>query len=278
MNNIGPNISLVTAFFDIGRGNWQGFLNGHPLPVYLRRDVGNYFHAFERLLKLDNDIVVFTSSDLVDRFKPYQDKKPNLTVIGFNDWVRDLHPEIRAKVSKIQNDPKFYSMVQQPWNPEYWSVSYIMVNLLKSYFVNYAIEWELVNTELLGWVDFAYPRSDDNIPKSGIWDYNFNPEKIHFFSGKRNVPHAIDVVDLIVTNNVLIHGCHIVAHKDKWSFFMTEMFKNMNILLDNNLVDDDQTLLAMCYVSDPEKYEIHYIDESNGGWFQAMTLFNDSLS
>lgn len=266
-------ISICTAFFDIGRSDWTGFIGGHPLPGYLKRTTDEYFTNFERLLKLENDIIVFTSQDLLPRFEKYH--LPNLTVIAFDDWERDLHPEIRKRVMEIQQMPSFYNTLQQPYNPEYWSPSYVMVNLLKSYFVNYAFEWDLVQTEMVSWLDFAYMRSDENLPSNNKWSYDFDPNTIHLFSGKQNVPHSIDIKELVITNNVLIHGCHIVASKNNWRFLMEEIFNAMNRLLDNNLVDDDQSLLVAAYVANPNLYEIHYINENDGGWFQAVKRFND---
>ena len=37
---------IVTAFFDIGRSDWDGTFNGHKLPTYLKRDTETYFKRF----------------------------------------------------------------------------------------------------------------------------------------------------------------------------------------------------------------------------------------
>src|ERR1022692_282083 len=135
-----PNISMVTAFFDIGRGSWQGFTNGHPLPHYLKRTTEEYFERFEHLLKLDNDIVVFTSKDLISKVRELGRKyfKTNLFIVEAN--LQELYPEYREKVRCIQEDSKFQQGILSPWNPQYWSVDFIMVNFLKSHFVNEAIK------------------------------------------------------------------------------------------------------------------------------------------
>ena len=48
-------ISIVTAFFDIGRGEI-----GEGYPDYLRRTNDTYFEHFSRLAVLENEMVVFT--------------------------------------------------------------------------------------------------------------------------------------------------------------------------------------------------------------------------
>lgn len=258
-----PNITIVTAMFDIGRGEW-------PLdPPYLRRTLDTYFERFERLLKLDNHIIVHTSRDLEEKFRSYQHKHPNLTVIGWEDWRKDIWPEFFSPIEKIQNEIK--SMVRQPWNPEYWSVDYVMVNMLKSYFVNYSIELGIVDTDLVSWLDFGYARKDEDVP-TNVWNCNLDSNKIHLFTIKPNISPQMSVIDNIITNDVWITGCHIVADKEGWKDLLVLVYANLNRLIDSNLIDDDQTVLQMAYCERPELFEIHHIDPND--WFCIMRKFN----
>ena len=52
--------TIVTAFVDIGRGDWEGVKNNQLIPPYIKRDTETYFKRFERLTKLKNKIVCFT--------------------------------------------------------------------------------------------------------------------------------------------------------------------------------------------------------------------------
>ncbi len=54
------DITIVTAFFDIGRGNWTP---DKGLPHYLHRPNEVYLERFGHLSKLDNRVIVFTSED-----------------------------------------------------------------------------------------------------------------------------------------------------------------------------------------------------------------------
>lgn len=272
MSSLKNNITIVTAFFDIGRSTWQGFIGGHPLPGYLKRTTDQYFECFERMLKLENDIVVFTSPELFHRFDSYKKQKPNLCVLS--EDFHDRNPKMREKISKIQNDPKFYGPVRQPFNPEYWSVDYVMVNLLKSEFVNRAIDTGIVLTELVAWIDFGYCRDDSSVPIKS-WSYDFDPDKIHFFSVKKFVPPHMNLREIINTNDVFIQGCHIVTSKYWWSRLQCEIDESLCVLFDNNWIDDDQTMLYMAYCRNPELYDIHYLDETKG-WFQIFKEFNNA--
>lgn len=269
-----PNIDIVTCFFDIGRGSWVG----PNLPSYLQRTTTNYFAAFERLLKLENRIVVFTSMDLLPIFDMYKREHQNLIIVGIEDWETNLHPELHLKVKKIQQDQNYIDMItpHQRCNPEYWSSSYVMVNFLKAYFVNYAIELGLIINNMVAWIDFGYAREDRDVPTT-VWNYKFDIDKIHVFSVANNVPTQINLREIIANNTVFIQGCHIVASKDNWLFLLKEIYTHMIQLLSWNLVDDDQTLYLMSYILHPHRYKIHYINP-NTGWFQIFRSFNNVKS
>ena len=49
-------IGIVTAFFDIGRESWATRPN---TPAWLARSTEDYFACFERMCRLENEIVVF---------------------------------------------------------------------------------------------------------------------------------------------------------------------------------------------------------------------------
>lgn len=268
------NIAIVTAFFDIGRSQWTGQINGYVAPPYLQRTTDDYFHNFERMLRLDNDIIVYTSKDLAARFEPYHQRKKNLLVIAIDDW-KLLFPEIRAKTAEVQASPTFQSMIAQPWNPEYWNVDYIMVNFLKSAFVKHAIDSNFIGPDTIAWMDFGYHRTDATIPCTS-WQYNFNPTRMHLFSLYAELPGQLDLLEVIKRNAVFIQGCHIVGPKNMWGDFHGQIVQQMQKLLVNNLVDDDQTLLLMSLYEKPENFELHYIDAANGGWFQLLTKFNNA--
>ena len=48
-------VTIVTAFVDIGRGDWEGTKNDKPIPHYIKRDTETYLKTFEfmqnRLIK-----------------------------------------------------------------------------------------------------------------------------------------------------------------------------------------------------------------------------------
>ena len=75
-------ITIVTAFFDIGRGSWSP---SQGLPAYLQRTNDTYFERFANMASLENEMVVFTSEDLVERVNQIRgDKKTHINVVDFS--------------------------------------------------------------------------------------------------------------------------------------------------------------------------------------------------
>ena len=71
-------ISIVTAFFDIGRGDWTP---EKGLPHYLQRTNDTYFERFANMASLDNTIVVYTSEDLAEKVWEIRKDRTDKTVV-----------------------------------------------------------------------------------------------------------------------------------------------------------------------------------------------------
>jgi len=253
------NISIVTAFFDIGRGDWTP---DKGLPHYLQRTTDTYIERFSHLAKLNNELIVFTSQDLVDKIKdkcPDRSATTHFVIIDFDNQFQ----EQRAFISKIQKDPNFQRMINpyQVKNPEYWSADYVLVNYLKTFFVEYAIKEGFATNETVSWMDFGYCREESTLNGKTEWAYDFAEDKIHFFDYKTYNGQPIQ--QIIANNDVHILGAKIVANKNLWPKLrelISGAFKN---LTDANLIDDDQTMMLLATLYQPDLFELHRIVESD---------------
>lgn len=254
-------ISIVTAFYDIGRGDWKPSVekNGGPLPHYLERSVDKYVDHFTRLCQLNNEVIVYTSSDLAPRL---QSISPKIKVVEYDYF--NIHQQTRDRIEKIQTDPRFIKRINpyQVRNPEYWSKDYVGVTSLKAFFVAEAYRRGLITNEWASWVDFGYCRDEEHIPASKSWNYDFTPGKMHFFNYRDPEKfRAMEQIQLAVLNNVVfIIGGVFVGEREQWQMLENDMHESLRILFDNELVDDDQGLLLMSYFRQPEKYELHKMD------------------
>ena len=271
------DITIITAFFDIGRGNLPQTKHGRPLPFYQHRTVDEYFHFFNYLAQVKNDMVIYTSPDLAERVHSVRDAHglgDKTTVVVMESYLPKGFEVYKDKIQSIMDSPEYYGKVVNLQLIEYWHVDYVLVNIFKSLYVNHAIENGYVKNELTAWIDFGYCRDPNRIPEHGHWTYNFDPEKIHFFNIRPIEQRPID--SIIYTGDVYIMGCHLVAGTKKWKLVTELMMGSLEMLLKHNLIDDDQTLLLMSYLLKPEEFELRFVNPND--WFIIFKDYNDYSS
>ena len=251
-------ITIVTAFFDIGRGDWSTSVekNGGPLPHYLQRSPEKYIDHFRRMCEIDAEIVVYTSPDYVKTLQKVSDK---IKVVEYDYF--NIHKDLRDKIQEIQTSTDFVRKINpyQVRNPEYWSKDYVGVTSLKAFFVKDAFDKGLITNEWASWVDFGYCRDTDHVPTSKKWEYDFTPDKMHYFNYRDpDIRQAQTQVSMAVQNNIVfIIGGVFVGQRPRWNELAQRMESSLGQLMSAGLVDDDQGLLLMSYFSDPQNYELH---------------------
>lgn len=252
---------IVTAYYDIGRGQWQHFQRGSD----------RYFERFERLCLMHNDIVVYTHPTLRERFEALQRRKPNLTVIY--DDIFERHAGLLERIRAVQQDPEFRAGIGPIESAEYNSAEYVLINALKSEFCCQAIDSGRFSHEQVAWIDFGYLRKARQIARSRRWESPW-PDGIHFFS-LRSLAPPIDLLRTIQTNTVYIQGCHLVAHRREWAFVREGLMGALESLLARGWVDDDQTLLLMLALQHPDRVTVHPVAlERRLDWFVLFRRFN----
>ena len=110
INNSVNSITIVTAFFDIGRGDWSTE-KGHP--SHLLRDNQTYLSYFENLAKLDNEMIIFTSREFELIVKQLRKDKP--TKIVTIDIDREFSREL-ASIKSIIRSESFQEKVSDIYN------------------------------------------------------------------------------------------------------------------------------------------------------------------
>lgn len=271
------DITIVTAFFDIGRGSWPTVVRGRVLPPYQHRTNETYLSYFNLLAMIDNPMVIYTQDDLVDIIRAIRERHGHSDKTEIISFPKDTvfsqfgKDELLGKIDSVMNSQEFISHVNEPWLPEYWNSKYVMINFMKSDFVCDAIEKNLVKTPLAAWIDFGYCRDAFSLPRSKMWSYDFDVNKIHMFN-QYPINESRPVQDIIKTGDVYIQGCHIVAGTSMWNNLKTSVYKNIDKLLNMNYIDDDQTLLLMSYLDNKDTHELHSADSND--WFRIFKRYN----
>ncbi|MEX5925239.1 WlaTC/HtrL family glycosyltransferase [Providencia hangzhouensis] len=268
MNN---SITIITAFFDIGRGNWNR-KNGRSNSLECTNNT--YYKYFSRLAKLENTIVVFTTSDLQEKILSMR-KGKTTHIITIN-----LHKKFKfiiKKIERIQSSGTFKQLIDPKLLrfPEYWSPEYVLINNLKPYFVKKAIDLGLVDNALAAWVDFGYIRNNENIYGINEWYHPFSENKIHLFTiqDTSNLTDEQSILKTILSNDPHIIGGVLVASKEKWPEFCRIVFETQKKFLSSGIIDDDQGVFLTCVSKYPNIFQLNYLGYMK--WRNVFKLFNN---
>ncbi|QQO62370.1 protein YibB [Providencia manganoxydans] len=265
------SITIVTAFFDIGRGNWN---REHGRSNSLERSNDTYLNYFKKLAKLDNKIIIYTTSNFKDKILDIRKGKPT-HVITID--LKKKFKFILEKIATIQNSDTFKNLIDPKLlrHPEYWSSEYVLINNLKPFFVKKAIDLNLVESELAAWVDFGYVRNNKTLYGITEWYHPFDQNKIHFFSIKNTLDLTDEkaVLEKVLNNDPHIIGGVLVAGKEKWPEFYKIVFKTQKDFLSSGIIDDDQGISLTCASKYPSVFQLNYLGHMR--WFRVFRLFHD---
>tara|TARA_B000000609_G_C24094460_1_gene304864 strand:- start:1 stop:801 length:801 start_codon:yes stop_codon:yes gene_type:complete len=264
------DITIVTAFYDLGRADWPG---GYS------RNTSFYFKCFERLCQLKNKIIVFSEN----KFKLDFDRiirciKPDLIVIyeDIFDNNKELITKIKETQQLLQQEGGLTYARAQLHHPEQCVPEYVLLITLKPYFCCSAIQKISGIDDTVAWIDFGYVRKEEYLPESRLWRYDFR-DKIHLWSIK-NIPQKINILEVIKNDITYIMSGHIVATREKW-FYLKELMDNeLEKLLSNSLIDDEQTLLLLSYMANKKEFVLYreIIDYNNLDWFYIFHYYNQA--
>jgi hypothetical protein len=137
------NLTLVTALFDIGRGEME---------TSFSRSFEHYKECFSRLLKLDFNLVIFCEPELNEFIWSYR-KKENTQIINRNKDDLRAFP-FYSKIQEIRQKPSWIN--QAGWIADSTQAKLELYNPLvmsKQFYLNDATLFNYFNTDYFLWVD-----------------------------------------------------------------------------------------------------------------------------
>ena len=250
------DITIVTAFFNIGRGKIENEVSKN-----LKRGTDVYLSYFSYLAELDNDMIIFTEEKYKEKIQKMR-KNKKTKIITFD--LNKKFSKIIKKIREIQENNEFRKRINpdEIHNLEYWLPEYVLINNMKSYLIKTAIIKKMIKTELVAWIDFGYIRNREILNNVKKWEYNFDKEKIHFFNifTKRKLNKKLkkkeDVYNFIFNNDTIIIGGVIVGATSKWNEFYKKLRRAQNDLLIENIVDDDQGVYIKTYFENKKMFKL----------------------
>ena len=252
------SMTLVTAFFPIGRDGWKKF----------GRSADRYFDYFTFWAGMENDLVVYTTPDAVQRVKDIRESfgRTNTTVIAIDD-LPSVEPEVYGTLVRTMSNETFRAYHENPKCPESWNPDYNYLMAMKFWCLKDAVERGLTR-ENLAWIDFGYNHGGDYYTESSElrFDWKYDPEgKITLFKLKDNGDRPI--YELIRSMDTIIEGCLFIVPSALCAT-LWELFKgNTFALAKAGLADDDQSVLYMCALERPELFRM-----VPSGWFQDIEI------
>lgn len=277
-----PIPTIVTGFFDLGRGDWAGKVSGNHLapwvsgvdiPAFFARSNQTYLDHFANLAALKNPMVILTEG----RFGQFvydaraahglQDQTRIVSCINpfrASTFLDRTIERTRAAIAR----PEYGSFVARPYCPEHWNPHYVVLTLFKFSMVSTAIKLGLIETPDLAWVDFGFCRDDQRFDRKKSWLFDCK-DKIHLFHVQQ--PDERPIFDIVRTGTTYFMAAHIVSPTHLWAEYHLLIEDSFRSLLECGLPDDEQTAMLMAFRRKPSLFHTHAVDPAD--WF---VLFKSS--
>ena len=254
-------ITIVTAFFDIGRKHMEGF----------SRDSNTYLNYFKFWARINNKMIIYVDSNLAEEVKNIRSNfnlDHKTTVIPIDDF-KQLVPDSYLSIKKGLSHPLTKKFRKNPKAPEAYNPEYTYITFLKPWLVQNAIEKGLTSG-MIAWVDFGYNHGGKTYINSEefnfTWNYDFS-DKIHLFH--LNSLNNLPIFEVVRQMPVDISAGVIIAPSQYWKILVNSFVDSIHCLAKCDLSDDEQTLLLMSYRESPNYFELHRIPS----WFSVFKSF-----
>ena len=255
---ISPSILFISAFKDLGRGEWKGF----------ERSVDTYCGWFTNLIQNPIRIVLFAEEDIRKKLEeevgfrhslPYE---PEKTFLGSH----------LQKEREILQSAKHQSLLlHRKENPECWSAEYNLVNHNKVLFVQRAKALYPGYTHY-AWIDFGYTRSEDDIYEDFDWSSLSTLTTIRY-AAHRPIRHQ----DFSMTPRETcfyapdpFQGSMFICPSNLVDWYAETYRKMLDTYHSQALGDDDQAFLYHIYKENPENFSFYVCRD----WFKLLGTYS----
>lgn len=282
MDNIDKSITIVTAFIDIGRGEWDN---------QYKRSTQFYIESFLHYLKYPYQMACYIDDRYIDEILEHYVKSPyrNKMFIPINKrWLKNnIHAWKQLELDKeIISSQKYKEYMQQRLRimypdgasnvesqkyifPENQYSEYNIINHSKIDFIMHAIEngFILDTTDTITcWCDFGYfGTQHDNdpvtFPTQTLDKSKFKSDKLTFFIQNRAVRECVDPVFMLIQSPEIFTGAFWGGPTSLMSRFQELYHISVDELYKYNISDDDQHVYLRCYIKDIDLIDLKDIED-----------------
>lgn len=270
------DLTVVTGYFDIGRGGWRGRVKGHEIPPWIARTNQDYLAHFRLLARLRNEMIVFTeprfAGEVLAARKDSGLEASTVVITLDRPFERDpILAATRARIDAAMRN-RMLDFVELPNKPEAFSADYVLVTALKPVLTTAALDLGLVTRRQLAWLDFSYCREPQSFNPDFPWRYDCG-DRLHVFTIE--TPDGRTASEMVRTAYCPFHGAQVFGPRALWPRLRGLFEATLTELLAADLADDDQGLLLMAWRAEPHLFAVHAVPRRDR--FCALRLYNDAV-
>lgn len=258
--------TIVTALFDIGRDKWDNYQQGYDM----------YLTWMTSLLMYDTKMVIYTDNSLyetiLNKRKICDPNLENTIFVVKKLEELDAHKMFFDRVEQLMKTEEFKKKVAFQV-PEMTKPLYNIVIFNKLFYILESIEKKHFDSDFYIWLDAGVLRTYSQEKISG-WPNldkinNGYSDKITFFNHQEKTPY-IDPYLHIMSQYRFIHGGCIFIPNNKTLDKLIHTFLNLiTYYLDEGYVGSEEKYLDLCYLKNPEDYNVIKCD-----WRQYFEIFD----
>lgn len=257
-------ITVVTAFFDIGRENYED----------IPRSKEKYFEYFKRWARIKNDLVFVCEKQIfADRVLQIRDEfgLREKTQVILVDSIDDIEPQLLRKLEEIEKDQCFLDFrLQKNATENIGRYNYVM--MLK-YYSMYLASIKANVGKQLAWIDFGFEHGgevfEDENDYAFEWEYDFG-DKVNLFRLPYEEKRPIfDVIKTLHPDSIT--GCLVEMPTILAKEFYEKIKGLYYELASIGLMDDDQ--LYLLWFS--RRYPDLAVVKETSNWFMAISEYSN---
>ena len=276
MNN--NKVTIVTGIWDIKR---------ETLTEGWNRDFNHYLNNLEKLLRTDNDMIIFIEEKYKSFVEERRDSTNTLIVVRELDWFKS-NSEIFDKIQSIRNNPKWYNQVG--WLSDSTQAKLEMYNpivMSKMFLLNDASILDPFESTHMVWVDGGitntvsegYFWSDNVISKLDKYFNKFSfvcfpydgKVEIHGFDYNAMCNYSNSEVDKVCRGGIFGGPKSVISQ-------VNNLYYNLLInTLSNNYMGTEESLFTIMLYSNPEIFQYYEINNDGLLYKFFEELKNDEL-
>lgn len=262
-SNDSESVTLVSAFFDIGRENFQSY----------PRSQRKYFRHFRRWARIKNKLIVFCQNKIIKRkileIRSGYDLEKETKVFVIKDFF-SIEKDKLNKMRRISNSSHFLDFRIKK-NATENIAEYNYINLMKAYFMYRAGLEVVINTDNVAWIDFGFDHGGELYSFEEDWSFflkcdTFNKVSLFYLPPKLDKRPMFEIIRKLYPDSIT--GSFFICPRKLLGSFWASVRESWDCVLDLGLMDDDQPILLLASRNKPKLFNARQSD-----WFLPIKQY-----